>query len=620
MKISPAIVVFISSILPKPSIGSNSHVRGVTEETLLVEQNISDISNDRLPTEYFENATDFPQVSDSFLFWNDARSNNGTVRGYDADTHGKIQKKDVPQITGGKNAARGRYPYYAVSNPWGCGASVIGKFALLTAAHCAVSGVFFHKVDVGIYSWTDDFGNAIRIRKVIPHPKFNPDNFDYDYAVIILNHKDVIEKQAKYEPVCLARTRYSPGESTKFLTVIGFGSTKVNRADKVVELESPKESREGRQVEILKYANVRHLDNKSCSIRNKGHMISKRMICTHGPYNRDACQGDSGGPLIKAGKTADRDVLVGIVSWGYGCGVNPGVYADVADQWVWITRQVQRNSGGALADKSLCKILQKRLIEPPPLSLPQITEGKDAPRGRYPYYAASKPWGCGASLIGRFALLTAAHCVSMFYYNVDVGLQSWTDPDRGHSIRIKKVLLHPKYTWNSFDYDYAIIILNKQDILEKRAEYKPICMARRRFSLTKRDKFLRVLGFGSTDVKRESKTKKLQYADVKHLDNKSCSIKNRGDVISRRMICTDGPYNRDACQGDSGGPLIKAGKGPNTDVLVGVVSWGYGCGTSPGVYANVADQWLWITRQIRRHGGGILANSKLCKRLQRQLS
>ena len=43
----------------------------------------------------------------------------------------------------------------------------------------------------------------------------------------------------------------------------------------------------------------------------------------------DACQGDSGGPLICS--INDSAVLVGVVSYGHGCGEEgkPGIYANV---------------------------------------------------------------------------------------------------------------------------------------------------------------------------------------------------------------------------------------------------------------------------------------------------
>lgn len=48
-------------------------------------------------------------------------------------------------------------------------------------------------------------------------------------------------------------------------------------------------------------------------------------------------------------------------------------------------------------------------------------------------------------------------------------------------------------------------------------------------------------------------------------------------------------------QGDSGGPMIYDGK----PILLGIVSWGYGCGREgyPGVYANVANLLEWIESQ-----------------------
>lgn len=58
------------------------------------------------------------------------------------------------------------------------------------------------------------------------------------------------------------------------------------------------------------------------------------MLCAGDIYGgRDACQGDSGGPLVS------NNILVGVVSWGNGCGGRrkPGVYTDVSLLRDWIT-------------------------------------------------------------------------------------------------------------------------------------------------------------------------------------------------------------------------------------------------------------------------------------------
>ena len=46
---------------------------------------------------------------------------------------------------------------------------------------------------------------------------------------------------------------------------------------------------------------------------------------------KDTCQGDSGGPLV----AKKNDKLIGLTSWGYGCG-NGGVYTRVSKYNDWI--------------------------------------------------------------------------------------------------------------------------------------------------------------------------------------------------------------------------------------------------------------------------------------------
>ena len=70
---------------------------------------------------------------------------------------------------------------------------------------------------------------------------------------------------------------------------------------------------------------------------------------------------------------------------------------------------------------------------------------------------------------------------------------------------------------------------------------------------------------------------------------------NYNGAITSSMICagyTQG--GKDSCQGDSGGPLV-CQSGYNA-VIVGVVSWGYGCAYAgyPGVYARVTTFLPWI--------------------------
>uniref|UniRef100_A0A667XGU5 Transmembrane serine protease 7 n=1 Tax=Myripristis murdjan TaxID=586833 RepID=A0A667XGU5_9TELE len=91
----------------------------------------------------------------------------------------------------------------------------------------------------------------------------------------------------------------------------------------------------------------------------------------------------------------------------------------------------------------------------------------------------------------------------------------------------------------------------------------------------------------------------LQKAEVFILSQSEC--KKRYGPISPRMLCAGVPSGeQDACRGDSGGPLSCRAPGGGRWFLIGIVSWGAGCGRPnlPGVYTKVNKFTSWIHSHI----------------------
>jgi secreted trypsin-like serine protease len=80
---------------------------------------------------------------------------------------------------------------------------------------------------------------------------------------------------------------------------------------------------------------VEYIENQQCE-GNYGRLVHPEMICA-AKANTDACQGDSGGPLVIKDCSGDP-ILIGVVSWGYGCAQPdyPGVYARISSVIPWI--------------------------------------------------------------------------------------------------------------------------------------------------------------------------------------------------------------------------------------------------------------------------------------------
>ena len=112
-------------------------------------------------------------------------------------------------------------------------------------------------------------------------------------------------------------------------------------------------------------------------------------------------------------------------------------------------------------------------------------------------------------------------------------------------------------------------------------------------------------GWGRTETGAASPD--LLEVRVPLVDGRTCQQKYQvfGDTIHDGMVCagySSGEY--DSCQGDSGGPLYyrpsaKLGR-TSEPVLVGLVSWGRGCGNADlfGIYTSIKHFEDWIVSTI----------------------
>ncbi|MFF9400246.1 MULTISPECIES: S1 family peptidase [unclassified Streptomyces] len=209
-----------------------------------------------------------------------------------------------------------------------CGGVVVAPRKVLTVAHCLsraalgvdVGRVRDLKVIVGRDSLRGTDGREIPVQAAWSNPRFDPSTNAGDLAVLTL--ADALPAKNVIPMAESGDTAYQPGTSAM---VYGWGDTTGNSD----------------YASSLRAAKVSVLSDSTCERAypgdGNGTYDASAMLCAGEPQGGyDACQGDSGGPLVARGR------LIGLVSWGDGCGQagSPGVYTRVSAAIGWIPEGV----------------------------------------------------------------------------------------------------------------------------------------------------------------------------------------------------------------------------------------------------------------------------------------
>ncbi|XP_073968845.1 uncharacterized protein isoform X4 [Rhodnius prolixus] len=239
----------------------------------------------------------------------------------------------------------------------------------------------------------------------------------------------------------------------------------------------------------------------------------------------------------------------------------------------------------------------------------------DSEFGEYPWQVAvlkkdpqESVYVCGGTLIDALHVLTAAHCIKSYTaYELRVRLGEW---DVNHDVEffpyeerdVAKVQVHPEFYAGTLYNDLAILRLERPASMNTSPHISPACLPDPHADFSGSRCW--TTGWGKDAFGDYGKYQNiLKEVDVPVLSHHQCQSQLQQTRLGYEFklhpgfICAGGEEGKDACKGDGGGPMVCEKNG--IWQIVGVVSWGVGCGQYgvPGVYVRVQHYLPWI-RQV----------------------
>ncbi|XP_026814651.1 uncharacterized protein LOC113554805 isoform X2 [Rhopalosiphum maidis] len=248
------------------------------------------------------------------------------------------------------------------------------------------------------------------------------------------------------------------------------------------------------------------------------------------------------------------------------------------------------------------------------IKTPAYVDG-DSEFGEYPWQVAilkkdpqESVYVCGGTLIDSLHVLTAAHCIKTYHeQDLRVRLGEW---DVNHDVEfypyvetdVVNMVIHREFYAGTLYNDLAILRMDKPVDFARNPHVSPACLPDAFSDFTGQRCW--TTGWGKDAFGDYGKYQNiLKEVDVPVISNRQCETQLQQTRLGydfklhNGFLCAGGEEGKDACKGDGGGPLVCERAG--SWYLVGIVSWGVGCGQPgvPGVYVKVSHYLDWI-RQI----------------------